>query len=528
MPSDLERRLRDARPALPEPGGEITARARAALLERRRSRGVGAARWAGGRPARLLILAALLAAAGGALAATLLPGGTSGAAAAPPLRWGPPELLSGRFATFASPAVAVSGNGDAVLAWLQGARLDARLHPAAGGWTAPQTLSSTRAVASGPAAAMDARGGAIVVWRERRAERVVTRRLRFASGAPAGVLRARAGESYVVVARRRPPGGMWGPLKELSMPSRTRSDGAEPQLAIARDGMALAAWPMGRWVVVRSRLPGRGWSAPTRLDAGGAPVQVRLALDPSGAAALVWSARRRNSSTQGPLQHYVVRAALRPARGTWQAPLDVSGRLRFAPGDAVIAVDDRLRAAVAWGDVGEPLPGGDTSRVEGAVRLVDGRWSAPRALDPHAPAPPPGSLLWPKATVRLDADGTAVVVFNRVTGPAFATMATDGTLSPSRPLAGRRTGWESLQPDGAGGLVLVLRAPRGLALRSWRPGPRWTPARILPGSSKAYASALGAGPGGAILAWVQFRGTGATPLQIRVALGRKPARREGP
>src|SRR5438105_4293215 len=101
MPTDLERRLMAARPLLPEPGEEATERARAAAVGRRPTRGIGAARWAGGRPARLLIPAALLVATGGALAATLLPQGSS-AAAAPPVRVGAGELLSGRLGGFDS------------------------------------------------------------------------------------------------------------------------------------------------------------------------------------------------------------------------------------------------------------------------------------------------------------------------------------------------------------------------------------------------------------------------------------------
>jgi hypothetical protein len=187
----------------------------------------------------------------------------------------------------------------------------------------------------------------------------------------------------------------------------------------------------------------------------------------------------------------------------------------------VIAVDGRLRAAAVWGNLGDPTPGGDSGQVAGAVRRGGGGWSAPRALDPDAPPPPMGTLLWPKATVALDGDGTAVAVFNRVTGPAFATLGPDGAPSPPRLLGGRLAGWSTLQTDGTGGLLLVLRTPRGLELRSWRPGQEWTPARAVAGSSKANSPALAARSGGAILAWAQFRGTGSTPLQVRAALGRR-------
>jgi hypothetical protein len=523
MPADLEQRLRAASPPLPEPGAEATERARAVALGRSRTRGVGAARWGGSRTARLLIAAALLTAAGGAVAATLLRETSAARPAPAPLRWGPAELLSGRFGGSIVPAVAVGGNGDALLAWLHGVRLDARLHPAGGRWGPAQTLSSAGAIASGPAAAMDAAGNTTVVWRERRAERVVTLRLRLSSGAPAGVLRGRVGESFVVVSRRRAAGGDWGPAEELSVPSRNGRDAVEPQIAIAADGTAVAAWPAASWVEVRTRPPGGAWGPTARLDAGGLPREVRLALDPSGAAGIVWTTRRRDRqpTSAGPRQVYVVRAALRAAGGVWQPPVDVSGALPSAPGRARIAVDRHLLAAVVWSHMRIPLQGQPGSRVEAAVHRPGGAWSAPRPLDPDAPATPPRVLGDPRATVGIDADGTIVAVFGRIGGAAFATLAPDGTPSPAQPLGDGPFGWHALTPYGDGLVLVAGTQSGGLALRSWRPGGGWMAARVVAGSGRAYSPALAARPGsGAILAWTQFRGLGSSPLQIRAALAR--------
>jgi len=531
MSGDLERRLRAARPVLAEPEAAATARARAAALEGRRLRGVRPSRWAGGRAARLLMLAGLVIGAGGAVAATLLNNG-SAASAAPATRWRATETVSGRFSGFETPATAVSGQGDVLVAWSGSGRVEARLRPPGGAWDPIVPLSAPGAVATAPAAAMDGRGGALVVWRERKGGSRVALPLRFPSGATSTVLRTAVGQRVVVVARARPAGGAWGPAVELSARSANRSDGADPQVAIARDGTAVAAWPYGRTIQVRTRSASGRWSAVQSLDAQGAPSHLHLALDPSGAAALVWVSTHQHSRALGPTPNRVadVRVALRPAGGGWQPSADVSGPLPYEIPNPRIAVAGNLRAVAVWNRMAPPGPDMSfSSNAEVAVHAPGGGWSAPRPVDPHPPVPPPRTGYENTGVPGIDADGTVVVLVSRGQRVAFTTMSPGGAWSPLRDLTSARpASWVLLAPDGRG-LTTVLGTLRGLLIRRFEPGTGWEPGRVV--STRDHFSvgaAFAAAPRGtAVLAWLHFMsGSVVRPMVIRAAV-REPDPRAG-
>jgi len=167
-----------------------------------------------------------------------------------------------------SPAVAMSGTGDIVVAWAQiiglaGSRFTAR------GWSAPQLVSRAYAgfrssFNGSPSLDIDAAGNALVVWDEGGAE---------------------------IRSNRQDATGNWtGPALVRSAERVGR-----PAIALNASGTALAAWAEGRegaqtlWASVFD--PSRGWAAPQRIG----PEQPLLlyaleaALNDNGEGFVFWT-----------------------------------------------------------------------------------------------------------------------------------------------------------------------------------------------------------------------------------------------
>lgn len=105
-----------------------------------------------------------------------------------------------------------------------------------------------------------------------------------------------------------PSGGAWAPRELLG-------DGGPPAVVVGKRGFVTAAWDGPRGVVVARKRPGQAWSAPVVLDERG--WQPDLAVGPGGRVTVVWTQRKQGGNRR-------IRAAVRPAGGTWTAPVNVT------------------------------------------------------------------------------------------------------------------------------------------------------------------------------------------------------------
>jgi hypothetical protein len=202
--------------------------------------------------------------------------------------------------------------------------------------------------------------------------------------------------------------GAWLAPVDVSPPG---SGGNFPQIAVAADGTAIAAWEdmdaMNRSIIdVAVRTAAGAWSAPEQLSA---PPQYyfedayapRIAFAPDGSAMIAWS--RANSTWT-----YVVQAAVRPANGSWQQPVDVSSASPTALGqgawigDLVTATDGTATAAWSRFD-------GAHTIVQVASRPPGGAWTT--AVDVSAA----GQDAW-AVRLGISSDGTATAAWERSNG----------------------------------------------------------------------------------------------------------------
>lgn len=277
-----------------------------------------------------------------------------------------------------SARIAVDADGDATVVWETYAGVNkilvqAATRPAGGAWQAPVSIGEVKTMmAPEPWVAVDAVGNATAVWKK----------------------------SDVIQGAFRPVGEGWQPPVPISDPE---GETYVPQAAVNAEGDATAVWMEadGSNYVVRGALrpAGGSWEAPTLVSAAGEYAgNPHIALDPDGDAMVVW--RGENEGQE------VARAAYRPAGAAWQAPDDVS-----IPGEAVqqlrIALYESGEAMVVW--AGSTNEAGGHTVVRAAHRPAGGSWEAPVDLsDDDENAFP--------ADVAFDADGNSAVVWGRSDG----------------------------------------------------------------------------------------------------------------
>jgi hypothetical protein len=141
-----------------------------------------------------------------------------------------------------------------------------------------------------------------------------------------------------------------------------------PQVAVDSGGDAVAVWKGydgGDEVIeAASRPAGGSWQAPVELSGSGYDAsEPQVAVDSGGDAVAVW--KRREGAD------YTVEAASRPAGGNWQAPVDISAIGQNASGPQV-AVDPGGDAVAVW-----ELYDGTNHIVQAATSPAGGSWQAP-------------------------------------------------------------------------------------------------------------------------------------------------------
>ncbi len=293
-----------------------------------------------------------------ATAALLVGAGTAAAA------WSPTERASRGPLPAADPTVAMNARGDAVAAWVRGARraqmIVVSAREAGGDWEEPVAISRRGRPAIDPVATIDGQGGIVVVWRQVvRVRRIATSR---------GTVRRQA--VYVVRARQRALGApRWSRVTTLS--SARQKVGA-PSAAVDVTGDVVAAWHWGTGTSPRdpgfvgqvqyaARPVGGAWTGPRRISRSTACSEVRrpqVAMGALGDTVIWWQCDLPDDRS---VAVAVARPAGRALGPEAALPIartgDVAADIAIAPDGRATAVSAGSGGLVQWwrGDVGDTL-----------------------------------------------------------------------------------------------------------------------------------------------------------------------------
>ena len=274
-------------------------------------------------------------------------------------RFLPAVTLSPRGQVASSPRVTFGRGCSPAVTWTRataggGSAVRAACGLGGGRFRPAVTLSASGEVASTPAIA-GSRPGTIVLWRQDE------------------------GGRYRVRSATRGPAGAFSPPDTVS-PSGTAVV-VDPSVALAPDGVAVAAWTLtqGSQVVAQaaSRPVTGGWTRPDDLSRPADQVRgARVAVDRSGAALAAWT------------RSGVVQVSERPAGGGWEPARDLSGSTVTA-GPPRLAVSGAGAAVVTW-----PAASGNTYSVQAALRPAGGRFMMASTIsDPGRPAIAPQAAI---------------------------------------------------------------------------------------------------------------------------------------
>jgi hypothetical protein len=296
---------------------------------------------------------------------------------------------------------------------------------AAPAWLSPVDLSAAGQSADLPQGAVDSQGDAVALWRRSN------------------------GTNTIVQGAIRPAGGSWQTPDDLSTAGE---DASQPHVAVDPLGDAVAVWERyngSNWIIQGAVRPAGGaWQAADDLSATGqnALGVPEVAVDSQGDAVAVW--QRYNGS------NWIIQGAVRPAGGTWEAPVDLSatGQNALVP---QVAVDAQGDAVAVWQRFNST-----TNIIQGAVRPAGGSWQT--AIDLSATG---GNALNPQ--VAVDSQGDAVAVWQRSNGANYivqrAARPAGGAWQAPTDLsaAGRDALFPQVTADSGGDAVAVWERSNG-------------------------------------------------------------------
>jgi hypothetical protein len=225
------------------------------------------------------------------------------------------------------------------------------------------------------------------------------------------------GTNWIVQAAVRPAGGQWQAPIDLSADGQNSE---RPEIAVDSRDDAVAVWERyngANWILQGAVRPARGqWQAPVDLaDERETAYEPQVAMDPRGDAVAVW--RRSNGANFG--ANRIVQGVLRPADGEWQAPVNLSAEGENSYGPQV-TMDPRGDAVAVWSSYNGVAP--RTFIIQGTLRPAGGAWQAPVKLSPE------GHEAY-KPQVAVDPRGAAVAVWERYSGTNWAVQ---GARRPPR------------------------------------------------------------------------------------------------
>ena len=255
-------------------------------------------------------------------------------------RWGVPEIVEFSQGHARAVQLATDGAGVTTVIWVQQEQnlsgLWANRCMPGEGWQHPTRVEPVAGELYAPQLALDAKGRGFAIW-ERRQD---------------GRLRVRA-------SRYTPEDG-WGPPHDIDTGA---GESVSPQLAVHRNGSAIAAWSRRdstqiRHIVTTRFVPGAGWGPPHEISSAGEDAyDVRVAMDAAGNAVATWEQKIDGEET-------IVAGRFEAVTG-WSAPvqLEIDGEEGCGPrladnpdGSAVVAwirADGELGAIVAARYTGE-------------------------------------------------------------------------------------------------------------------------------------------------------------------------------
>jgi len=263
-----------------------------------------------------------------------------------------------------------------------------------------------------------------------------------------------------------------------------------------------------RWTSTGARLEeanAAGFSAGAEVRAGGAPASCpAVASQANGAGVLAFAG-----------EDAALRVSLREPAGTWSPPARLEGARPLAP--PVVAVSERGDALIAWAEPAGPVED-QFYRVRAARRPAGGSFGAPQTLATIKHA------FSPQVLAGVSASGEAIVAWTAVTASAGASLEPIGAAAtaiappggpfgtPSR-IGGVSVAALAVAPDGRALLALAGGGQVRLAERA--PGQAFAaPTRAgdapdLLGAQPAVALRSG---GGAVVAWLTVTTQGVTAL----------------
>jgi hypothetical protein len=306
-----------------------------------------------------------------------------------------------------------------------------------------------------------------------------------------------------IAAAFRAAGRTWSAPAKISPAGET---GTGPDVAVAPDGTAVAAWSAYRSgipaVEVAFRAPGGGFGAPVAVSSGQRSLGVQVGIDSAARAVVLFTlidgSNRRHA--------YAV-------TGT-RTGLGSPTLLSPSAQDAALAdlgVGAGGRAVVAWQVASsDPNAGGAGVAIDAVRFTPGGGWSATQVLDT-------GTALW-NASVGVDAAGDALVAWTGGTSTAqtrvrLATAGPSGAWTAARTVSGASGTFRTpdVALDGAGDAVVAWQTE--LASRSTRidavtrggaSGGFSAPITISAGDGNAVLPRAAAAPDGSIevVSWV--------------------------
>lgn len=335
-----------------------------------------------------------------------------------------------------SPQVVVDRNGNVTVIWERYTGTSIVLQsvdrPEGGDWTEPVDIGEVSlGSAPEPWIATDWEGNETAVWKDD--ETIVSSFRPFAgewetpiplaSGynwVPRAAMDARGdatvvwmhfdGSRYVIEGAYRPEGGEW---ESPTLVSQPKEAGGNPYVAIDAEGDALVAWRSApgkgesegdEAVRAAYRPAGGSWGSPVSVSSPGEEVQsLRDAVDPDGNALVAWT------GSEGKAGEYdIAKAAYRPAGGSWEAPVPLSEDGGNAyPLDLVF--DTSGNAALAW-----ERDNGTDNVVQAAYRPAEGDWEAATDLSEEGTDAMDASLVLDAPGDEAAADGDATAVWRTV------------------------------------------------------------------------------------------------------------------
>ena len=242
-----------------------------------------------------------------------------------------PDTLSSVGRDIPFPQIAVDPLGNVTAVWVKyvdtsNYNIEASTKPFGTNWQPiPDTISIPGGIAQFPQIAVDSNGNATAVWEK-----------------------FNVSNDNIIQASTKPFGGNWQSIPDdLSLPG---ADSSRPQIAFDQTGNATATWRRntGFVLIQASTKPfGGSWqSTPNTLSFPGADaLSVRIAVDPSGNATVVWW-RYNDEDGEGTIQ-----ASTKPFGGNWQSvPDEIS--VGTSSSDPQVVADAAGRATAIWVNAG--------------------------------------------------------------------------------------------------------------------------------------------------------------------------------